>query len=122
METTKDVGAFVIVETAIEDIRQNMFTDFNIYVSIFASKELVRITDSTVPTVEQVKNMGYIAGTYGNRIDILCDIVDKQLNGKESLLGIGTLACSPKDFCTLYCPNDGYYGKRLKYTITNLHE
>lgn len=122
METTKDVGTFVIVETAIEDIRQKMFMDFQIYISIFTAKELVRITNSTIPTVEQVKNMGYVTRDYGNRIDILCHIVDKQLNGNKSLKGVGTLSPSPKDFCTLYCPKDMYYGKRLKYTLTNLQE
>ena len=84
-DTTTQEKTFLIVETGIDRIRQNIYADFDLYIYIFTSKNLVRLTDSSVPTVEQVKNMGYFAGTYGNRIDILCDIVDRILLVKSSL-------------------------------------
>ena len=44
------------------------------------------------------------------------------LNGNERIQGIGTLKPSPRGFCTFYSPNSKYYGKCLKYSITNLNE
>lgn len=121
-ETTTDVRTYIFVETDIEYVRQRIFTDFNLYVYIFTSKNLVRITDTSVPTVQQVKDMGYVTGTYANRIDVLCDIVDRILNGNDKIQGIGSVVPADRGFCTLYCPNNNYYGKRLKYNITNLNE
>lgn len=121
-DTTTDQKTFVFVETDIDTISQNTFIDFNLYVCIFTSKELVRLTSNTVPTVKEVKKMGYFASSNGNRIDILCDVVDKILNGNEKVQGIGTLEPAPRGFCTPYSPNAKYYGKCLKYHIKNLSE
>lgn len=121
-ETTTDEKTFVFVETDIDTVKNNMFTNFNLYVCIFTSKDLVRITNETVPTVEEVKDMGYFATTYANRIDILCDIVDRILNGSEQIAGIGDIKPSERGYVSIYCPNTNYYGKCLKYNISNLNE
>lgn len=121
-ESTSDAKTFLFVETDIGDVRQKMFMDFNLYIYIFTAKGHVRLTDRTSPTVQQVKDMGYFADKYANRIDVLCDIVDRTINGNERIQGIGALAPADKEFYTLYCPNSSYYGKRLKYSITNLNE
>ena len=121
-EITTEQKTFVFVETDISTITDNLFTEFNLYICIFTIKDLVRLTNETKPTVKEVKEMGYFAGSTGNRIDILCDAVDKILNGNERIQGIGTLKPSPRGFCTFYSPNSIYYGKCLKYSITNLNE
>lgn len=121
-EITTEQKTFVFVETDISTITDNLFTEFNLYICIFTIKDLVRLTNETKPTVKEVKEMGYFAGSTGNRIDILCDAVDKILNGNERIQGIGTLKPSPRGFCTFYSPNSKYYGKCLKYSITNLNE
>lgn len=121
-ETTTEEKTFVFVETDIETVDRNMFVDFNLYICVFTSKSLVRITDDTVPNVQEVKKMGYYASTYANRIDILCDIIDRTINGSQKIPGIGTVSPSSRNYVTIYCPNSKYYGKRLKYHITNLNE
>lgn len=121
-ETVTDEKTFIFVETDIDTVRQNIFTDFNLYVFMFTSKSLVRLNSRSVPTVAQIKNMGYFASTYGNRIDILCDIVDRILNGTDKLIGLGDVEPAPRNYVTLYCPNSNYYGKCLKYRITNYND
>lgn len=120
-ETTAQPKTFVFVETDIDAVNHNIFMDFYLSIYIFTAKELVRITQDTVPSVSQIKDMGYFAGTYANRIDVLCDIADRVLNGTDEIPGIGKVAPAPKDFFTEYCPNDNYYGKCLKYHISNIN-
>ena len=62
-ETTTTQKTFVFVETDIDSVRSNIFTDFNLYVCIFTAKELVRLSDQTIPTVKELKEMGYFAST-----------------------------------------------------------
>lgn len=119
-ETTTEKKTFVFIETDIETIRDNIFTDFNLYVCIFTSKDLVRLNKSSSPTAKEVKNMGYFATTsHGNRIDALCDCVDRILNGSSKINGIGDVKPASRNHMTTYLPNSNYYGKCLKYNITN---
>ena len=121
-DTTSEEKTFVFVETDIDTIRQNIFTDFSLYICVFTSKSLVRITDDTVPSINEVEKMGYEVGHYGNRIDILCDIVDRILKGNKKIRGISDIQPAQNGFCTMYLPNNKYYGKCLKYKVTNLNE
>lgn len=121
-ETTTDQKTFVFVETDIDSIRQKFFIDFNLYICVFTSKDLVRITDDTIPSINDVEMMGYNVGHYGNRVDILCDIIDRILYSNQKIRGIGDVEPAKRDFCTIYSPNNKYYGKRLKYTISNFNE
>ena len=57
-DTITDKKTFVFVETDIDTVRDDIFTDFNLYICIFTEKELVRITDNSIPTVNQIKEMG----------------------------------------------------------------
>lgn len=121
-DTTVQEKTFVFVETDINNITNNIFTNFNLYVCIFTSKNLVRITDNTVPTINDVEELGYNAGFFGNRIDILCDIVDRELNGTDKLKGIGDVEPAPRGYLSIYTPNSKFYGKCLKYTVKNYNE
>lgn len=121
-ETTTDQKTFVFVETDIDSIRQKFFIDFNLYICVFTSKDLVRITDDTIPSINDVEMMGYNVGHYGNRVDILCDVIDRILYSNQKIRGIGDVEPAKRDFCTIYSPNNKYYGKRLKYTISNFNE
>lgn len=121
-DTTVEEKTFVFVETDVDYVRNNMFANFNLYICIFTSKNLVRLTDMSKPTPKEVKNMGYFASTNGNRIDVLCDIVDRIINGNEHIQGIGTVQPDPRAYVTQYCPNNKYYGKCLKYNIDNYIE
>ena len=120
-ETRTDEKTFVFVETDIDTVRQNLFTDFNLYICIFSAKSLVRITDYTVPSLIDIEEMGYDSSHYGNRVDILCDVVDGILNGNKKIKGIGDVEPASRGYVTMYCPNSKYYGKCLKYKISNLN-
>ncbi len=113
---------FVFVETDIESVRDNIFTDFNLYVHIFADKDIIRLTEVSIPTVQQVKEMGYFVGNRANRIDVLCDIVDRILNGTDRVKGIGRVRPAARRYMTIYQPANEYYGKCLKYTISNYND
>ena len=121
-ETTVEEKTFVFVETDIDMIKNNIFTVFNLYICVFTSKNLVRITDDTTPSINDVEMMGYNAGHYGNRIDILCDIVNRTINGNIKIKGVGDITPAQRGFCTIYSPSNKYYGKCLKYTISNINE
>lgn len=121
-DTTTEEKTFVFVETDIDSINQNLFIHFNLYICAFTAKSLVRITDNTIPSINDVEMMGYNAGHYGNRVDILCDVIDRIINGNRKIKGIGDVKPAESGFCVIYTPNNKYYGKRLKYTISNLNE
>lgn len=121
-ETTAQEKTFVVVETEIESVRQELFIDFHLYVSIFTHKSLVRITENTIPSLSDIQKMGYSVGSYGNRVDLLCHMADRILNENKILPGIGSVKPAEKDYLTLYAPNHNYYGKRLKYQISNYSE
>lgn len=121
-ETITTEKTFAFVETDIDNVSKNFFTNFNLYVCIFTTKNLVRITDKSVPTITQVKDMGYFTSTFANRIDILCDIVDRTLNGSNKIEGLGEVRPADRGYCTIYYPNSKFYGKCLKYKIMNYNE
>lgn len=121
-DTTTEQKTFVFVETDIDSVKDNIFTSFNLYVCIFTYKDLVRITENSSPTVQDIKNMGYFASNFANRIDVLCDIVDRILNGTDKIQGIGDVKPASRGYVTMYSPNSKYYGKCLKYNISNYNE
>ena len=121
-ETTTDKKTFVFVETDIDTITDNMFTSFNLYVCIFSDKSLIRLTSETIPTVKEIKDMGYFASNYANRIDVLCDITDRILNGSSQFAGLGDIQPASRNYVTIYSPNKNYYGKCLKYKISNYND
>lgn len=119
-DTVTQEKTFVFVDTDITRIRNNMFTDFNLYIFIFTAKSLVRLNTSSIPTAKQVKDMGYFASaTHGNRIGVLCDCIDRILNGSNKFKSIGDVKADPSSHMTFYSPNSNYYGKCLKYNISN---
>lgn len=121
-DTTVVEKTFVFVETDIDSIRYNLLTGFNLYICVFAHKKLIRLTDESIPSINDIEMMGYNAGRYGNRIDILCDVIDRTLKGNNQIRGIGDIKPAPRGFCSTYSPNSKFYGKCLKYTISNLNE
>lgn len=121
-DQTIEQKTFVFVETDIDHVQDKIFTDFNLYICVFTDKRLVRLNSTSSPSVDEVKKMGYFASTYANRIDILCDIIDKVLNGSTKLVGIGDVTPAPRNYVSIYCPSNKYYGKCLKYHIMNYNE
>lgn len=119
-DTLSENRTFVCIETEIETIRDNIFTDFNLYVYVFTAKNLVRLDSASSPTAGQTREMGYYASdSQGNRIGALCDCVDHIINGTDRLECIGNVTPAAQNHMTPYMPNNHYYGKCLKYRITN---
>lgn len=121
-DTVVEDKTFVFVETDIPYIERNTFSHLNMYICVFSEKELVRISDTSTPSVKQIKDMGCYAGRRANRVDALCEVIDKTLNGNDKIAGIGTIKPTERNHCTVYKPNSKYYGKCLRYTVTNLNE
>lgn len=119
-ETVTQDKTFIFVDTDITKIRNNTFTDFNLYVFIFTAKSLVRLNSTSIPTAKQVRDMGYFASTtHGNRVGVLCDCIDRILNGSDQFKSIGDVKPDPTNHMSFYTPNSKYYGKCLKYNISN---
>ena len=113
-ETVNQVKTFIFVETDIDTISDNIFTEFGLYVFIFSHKKLIRLSPSSIPTKNEMKKAGYC----GNRIDCLCDAVDRMLNGNNTF-GIGEVIPHPRGHMGIYQPSTDYYGKVLKYKVRN---
>ncbi len=111
---TDETKTFIFVETDIQTIEDNIFTQFGLYIYVFTHKDLVRLTSTSVPTKNTMKKAGYS----GNRIDCLCDAIDRVLNGNESF-GIGNVIPASRNHMVAYAPNNVHYGKVLKYTVKN---
>lgn len=110
-DTILDTKVFIFVETDISNVKKK-FATFNLYISIFADKSLIRLSDTSSPTKLEMKKAGY----EGNRIDILCGVVDDLLNGKE-IASIGAIEPAEMNYLKLYQPNKQFYGKLLTYTV-----
>lgn len=99
--------------------RQNKNTDKS-KSSCLPTYKCYYLDTCSTPTAKEVKNMGYFASNiHGNRIDALCDCVDNIINGSNKIKGIGDVKPSPRNHMTIYIPNSKYYGKCLKYNISN---
>lgn len=117
-DTITETKVFMFVETDIPTMtNRNMFAEFNLYVSIFADKSLIRLSQASTPTKQEMKNLGF----EGNRIDILCGVVDNLLNGKD-VKGVGNLQPATMGFVKMYQPNKQFYGKVLTYKVKGFND
>lgn len=119
-DTTTDDKTFIFVETDINTVRDSMFVDFNLYICVFTAKTLVRLSDKSSPTKQEIADMGY-KDICPNRVDILCDLIDESINGSEKIPGIGDVEPAKNGYATIYRPNNNFYGKCLKYRISNFN-
>lgn len=113
-DTITQTKVFIFVETVVDSIKQSTFTDFGLYICIFAHKSLIRLSSQTTPTKNEMKKGGYC----GNRIDCLCDAVDRMLNGNSSF-GLGKVVPTSRNHMEPYQPSKNFYGKVLQYKVTN---
>ncbi len=112
-DTVTNEKTFIFIETQIPTISTSSpLVDFNLYITVFCHERLVDLNNNSVPTKNEMKKMGYI----GNRIDILCSVIDKIMMGNKNL-GIGAVSPSKQNFSCVYKPKIGYYGKQLRYIV-----
>ena len=72
--------------------------------------------------------VNYLIGIIANGLEVMkvngvlkSLIVDGILNGTDNIKGIGDVEPASRGYVTMYCPNSKYYGKCLKYKISNLN-
>lgn len=116
-DRTDDVGTYIFVDVVVNNVLQEIFTDFKLIVCVFSHKSIIRLDRNTVPTKAEMQ----VKGFNGNRIDMLCDAIDQTLNGNSNY-GIGHLTPSTSGHMSPYMPNSRYYGKCLSYTVKNFYD
>ena len=112
---------FIFVEDTIPTIRNDCFIDFDLFICVFTHKDLVRLDGRSKPSVEDIKELGYDVGNSVNRIDLLCDLINSSVSKNKKMQGIGDISPAKSNFMTVYLPNKNYYGKCLKYRISNYY-
>lgn len=110
-DTVTDSKVFIFVETDVGSVR-NKFATYNLFVHVFADKSLIRLSSTSAPTKQEMKNLGF----EGNRIDILCGVIDELLNGQD-IKDVGALSPSPIGYMNIYQPARQFYGKCLTYIV-----
>lgn len=115
--TTSDQKTFITVDVVVDTVEYNMFNRFKLILNIFAHKDLVSLNKYSVPTKQEMEQLGHM----GNRIDQLCGIVDISINGAD-VKALGKISPNERGYYSIYCPNDNYYGKQLVYTVTGYNE
>lgn len=113
-DTTDEQKVFICIETLINSIERGIFNAFSLFIHVYVSKDLVRLDGNSTPRHAEMMKLGFS----GNRVDMLCDAIDRKLNGNSSF-GIGDVEPSSRNFLTLSIPNDKFYGKCLQYTVKN---
>lgn len=120
--TVTQEKTFIFVDVNPDTVILNTFVEFDLYICIFCAKNLVRLTDYSSPSVGELSNSGYKIEERGNRIDILCDLVDTVVNGNEDIPSLGEIEPYPRGYVTNYSPQSKFYGKCLRYRVKNSNE
>lgn len=97
-ETQTEVESYICFEVDIPKIPTGTIKDMKLILWIYSHKNCMKYLKE-----------GYL----GTRVDILVDMVEKQLRDSDKF-GIGKLQLVS---CTYFFPNDKYYGKQLIYNM-----
>lgn len=121
-DITEDKRTYTFVETACQHVQKNVYVDMDLYICVFAEKSIIRLDENSVPNTKRVNEMGYFCGRFGNRIDVLLDIVDGLVNGNPKLGVTMDVVPAGSDHITVFQPSYHYYGKVLKYRVRMYNE
>lgn len=116
-DRTDDVKSFIFVEVIVDNVYDAAITNFKLIICPVMHKDLVRLDKTTTPTKAEMQQRGLS----GNRLDMLCSLIDDTING-NSEMGIGKVEPCYRDYLQTYLPNYRYYGKCIAYTIKNYNE
>ena len=115
--TTTEDRIFVCMEITNPYADGIVFKELYIQIYIFTPKMSVQWESAEECSVEEeLEKRGYI----GNKIDMVVDIIDRQINGLEHL-SLGKITLSPRDGLRIFSYVDGYYGKQLTYTARDFN-
>lgn len=116
--TTDKEKVFICVDATIDSMTNIFLTDFSLHLYIYAPKSMNRLSTFTTPTLADMEQKGYC----GNRINMLCSALDKNLNGNSTFASIGNVKPANRNHATIFCPTVDYYGKHLIYTVSGYSE
>jgi hypothetical protein len=105
---------FICVETEVKNISDDTLSEFSLIVNVFTEKDNVAVNEGTIPTKTEMSQLGYA----GNRIDMLCQSIEKILRGRKDF-GIGKVKRNPLNYSTISAPTIDYYGRSLRYIVKN---
>lgn len=116
-DTTTEDKTFICIETFIDSIENTYFDKLSMDIHVYAAKPIVQLDGYSKPTSSEMKKLGFS----GNRIDMLCDAINRELNGNKTF-GIGNVKLFDRNPLSISLPNDKFYGKCLRYTVRNFIE
>jgi len=117
-DTIMDTKSFIMVEVDSLVIEKGIFTSYVLHLWICSHKSLVRLNEKSIPKLSEIKAEGYI----GNRVDALCDAVDRMLNGKNAMKSGNIGDVKPYgEYKKVFFPNSTskFYGMHLMYKVRN---
>lgn len=115
--TTTEEHIFVCMEVTCPYADAVTWKDLYIHFYIFTPKMSVQWeTDDELETRSILESRGYI----GNKIDMIVDIVDRQINGLKHE-ALGSIKLAPREGMQIFSYVDGYYGKQLTYMATDFN-
>lgn len=97
-DTQTEVLPYLCIEVDVPSIPTHTIKDLRIYVLIYSHKKCMKYSKK-----------GYL----GTRVDILSDMIERQLREFDNL-GIGKLQLTS---VTHVFPNNNYYGRQMLFTI-----
>lgn len=117
-DTISEAKTFIEIECYIVKTEANMFNNFILEIKVISHKNSIRLDKFTSPTSSEMNDKG----VYSNRVDGLCTVIDKLLNGKNDM-GVGNLNPVTNGYNVVYpLSNNNYYAKSLAYMVKNCNE
>jgi len=105
--TQNEAKTYITMDAIVSSVENKHIKSIDIIVNIFTHLSLKRLS-----RLEQEKY--YTSGFFGNRIDVLADLVVRMLDGSKEF-GIGELGLRPRNPISIIQPTSEYYGKSLVF-------
>lgn len=113
-EDAADINkVYVCIDITVPYTDGTTFKDLYIYAYVFAPKNFVKWKKDN-PDEQDVREQLEARGYCGNKIDMITDIIDRELNGNKDMT-IGKLTYANKDPVTIFNAQQGSYGKLITY-------
>lgn len=105
--TQKITKTYITMDTSIKSTEGSRIKCVEITINIFSHLTLIKLTN-------EEERKFYSEGYYGNRIDIILDMLSRKLIGNQ-YFGIGELKLAPINPIKIIQPDVDYYGKVIRF-------
>lgn len=96
---------YITMDAVVSSVENRHIKSVDIIIHVFTHLKLLKLSTS-----EQQKY--YTRGFFGNRIDVLIDLLVRMLDGSDEF-GIGRLQLKPRSPMSVIHPSTKHYGKSL---------